>query len=134
MSGTTRKSRLRDRVIQVEVCFFSLFIVLIWLNELLDIPHHLFHAAATPVNWRESVVETLIALLLCLFLVRVTARLVSRIRYLEGFLLICSCCQRVKVGDKWTPLAEYIQEHSQAEFSHGLCPDCAAAYYSRELP
>ena len=44
---------------------------------------------------------------------------------LSGLLPICSYCKRIrKEGDRWTQLEVYLSEHSEAEFSHGVCPDC----------
>jgi phosphoserine phosphatase RsbU/P len=44
---------------------------------------------------------------------------------LEGLLPICSYCKRIRDGDgKWTSLERYIEQRSQVEFSHGICPDC----------
>ncbi|MBN2124486.1 MAG: GAF domain-containing protein [Deltaproteobacteria bacterium] len=54
----------------------------------------------------------------------------SRIKTLNGLLPICSACKRIR-DDKgyWNQIEAYIQEHSEAEFSHSLCPDCAARLY-----
>lgn len=51
---------------------------------------------------------------------------VSRIRKLEGLLRICAWCKRVQNDeDRWEQLEAYITEHSDAIFSHGICPECA---------
>lgn len=56
---------------------------------------------------------------------------VARIKILRGLIPICSSCKRVR-SDKgyWSQLEVYITEHSDAEFSHGLCPECATKHYS----
>ncbi len=52
----------------------------------------------------------------------------ARVRRLEGLLSICSYCRKVRDrGDAWRALERYVQEHSDARFSHGVCPDCRAA-------
>lgn len=44
---------------------------------------------------------------------------------LSGLLPICSYCKRIrKEEDRWQQLETYLSEHSEAEFSHGVCPDC----------
>jgi sigma-B regulation protein RsbU (phosphoserine phosphatase) len=44
---------------------------------------------------------------------------------LSGLLPICSYCKRIrKDEDRWQQLESYLSEHSEAEFSHGVCPDC----------
>ena len=52
------------------------------------------------------------------------------VRTLSGLLPICSSCKKIR-DDKgyWNILEQYISEHSDAEFSHGLCPDCAKTLY-----
>ncbi len=48
-----------------------------------------------------------------------------RIKTLNGILPICAHCKRIRdsVGD-WHLLEEYIRERSDADFSHGICPEC----------
>ena len=44
---------------------------------------------------------------------------------LEGLLSVCSYCKRMRNSDgNWGSLERYIEQHSKAEFSHGVCPDC----------
>lgn len=44
---------------------------------------------------------------------------------LEGLLSVCSYCKRMRDTDgSWGSLERYIELHSKAEFSHGVCPDC----------
>jgi hypothetical protein len=54
----------------------------------------------------------------------------STIKRLQGILPICSSCKKIRNDDGlWTQLEIYIGEHSDAEFSHGLCSDCATKLY-----
>ncbi len=54
----------------------------------------------------------------------------AKIKVLQGFLPICSSCKKVR-DDKgyWNRIEEYIRDHSEAEFSHGLCPDCEKSFF-----
>jgi len=54
----------------------------------------------------------------------------SKIRALSGMLPICSSCKKIR-NDKgyWTQIELYIRDHSEAEFSHGICPDCYKRLY-----
>jgi PAS domain-containing protein len=55
----------------------------------------------------------------------------SEIKTLRGIIPICSVCKKVRDGaGYWHQVEAYIADHSQAEFSHGLCEECASAYYS----
>jgi hypothetical protein len=49
----------------------------------------------------------------------------SKIKTLRGLVPICSACKKIR-DDKgfWYQVEEYIEKHSHAEFSHGLCPEC----------
>ena len=61
----------------------------------------------------------------------------KEIKKLRGILPICANCKKIR-DDKgyWTQVEVYISNHSETEFSHGLCPDCAVkmypAYYKKE--
>ncbi len=54
----------------------------------------------------------------------------AEVKTLSGMLPICSSCKKIR-DDKgyWNQIEGYISEHSGAEFSHGLCPDCAKKIY-----
>ncbi len=54
----------------------------------------------------------------------------SKVKRLSGLLPICASCKNIR-DDKgyWNQIESYISEHSEAEFSHGLCPDCAKKLY-----
>lgn len=50
------------------------------------------------------------------------------IKVLRGLLPICPCCKRIRDSDGgWKQLEIYLAEHSEAGFSHTLCPDCEEA-------
>jgi hypothetical protein len=54
----------------------------------------------------------------------------SQIKTLSGLIPICASCKKIR-DDKgyWNQLETFIQEHSEAEFSHGFCPDCMKNLY-----
>lgn len=58
---------------------------------------------------------------------RVTAleEALARVRRLQGLLPICAWCKKVR-NDRnyWQGVEGYIAEHSEARFTHGICPDC----------
>jgi PAS domain S-box-containing protein len=54
----------------------------------------------------------------------------SKVKTLSGMLPICSFCKRIRNdGGYWHQIEAYISEHSDAEFSHGLCPECENKNY-----
>jgi hypothetical protein len=56
---------------------------------------------------------------------KIVQEAIGRLRVLSGILSICASCKKIRDrAGKWWPLEVYIRDHSQAEFSHGLCPEC----------
>ena len=57
-------------------------------------------------------------------------RTISEVKTLRGLLPICASCKKVR-DDKgyWNQIDKYLETHSEVEFSHGLCPDCAKKLY-----
>ncbi len=54
----------------------------------------------------------------------------AEVKVLEGFLPICARCKKIRDGEgNWENLETYIDRHSEAQFSHGLCPDCVEWTY-----
>ncbi len=115
----------RRRLIACEVIAFLCVIALIWLDEVIDIPHVLLGAEPTPVNWRESLSESIIIIVVGTAIIGYTKRLLQRVKILEGLLPICASCKRIRDGnDHWHQMEAYIRDRSEVEFTHGICPDC----------
>ena len=52
------------------------------------------------------------------------------IRTLSGILPICAHCKKIRDDEGyWNRLEDYIESHSQAQLSHGVCPECARILY-----
>jgi hypothetical protein len=50
----------------------------------------------------------------------------------QEFLPICSYCKDIRDDEGyWHQIEDYIRTHSEAEFSHSICPECAEKYYSQ---
>lgn len=54
----------------------------------------------------------------------------DEVKKLSGFLPICASCKKIR-DDKgyWNQIESYIENHSEAEFSHSICPSCAKTLY-----
>lgn len=58
----------------------------------------------------------------------------ARVRVLEGIIPICMYCKKIRDdSNQWNMLEQYITDHSDALFSHGLCPDCFKKAMAEEL-
>ncbi len=55
---------------------------------------------------------------------------ISKIKKLSGLLPICASCKKIR-DDKgyWNQIESYIRDHSEADFSHSICPSCAKKLY-----
>jgi hypothetical protein len=63
------------------------------------------------------------------YLAALKARLCG-IKRLRGVLPICSACKRIRDADgSWKPVENYIRHHTEAEFSHSICPACVKKLY-----
>lgn len=51
------------------------------------------------------------------------------VHQLEGLLPICAYCKRIRgAGENWEPIERYVEARSEAQFSHGYCPECYAKH------
>lgn len=86
----------------------------------------------------NSIIRCVVLVGLAVLVLRVArqnAQLASRVKQLEGLIPICAHCKRILDEEKhWTRLETYIVEHSAAEFTHGVCPDCARLHYGLIAP
>jgi hypothetical protein len=119
-----KKKFLGQSIIICETLGFILVALTLWGDEFTDLPRRIIGKDPTPVNYPELVLETGIIILLGVLVVAVTLRLLRRIKYLEGFLLVCSYCKKINLNGKWIPLDEFIAENTELSLSHGLCPEC----------
>jgi hypothetical protein len=58
----------------------------------------------------------------------------KRLKQLQGLLPICSYCKKIR-NDRnyWEQVDAYITSHSEAQFSHGVCPDCFEIHLKPQL-
>ncbi len=59
---------------------------------------------------------------------------IAHVKRLSGLLPLCASCKKIR-DDKgyWQQVEVYIQDHSEANFSHGLCPECQLKLYPKDL-
>ena len=66
--------------------------------------------------------------------VRALEEALARVKQLQGLLPICSYCKKIRDDQNyWQQVESYIAEHSQAQFSHSICPDCYEKLVKPEL-
>jgi len=66
--------------------------------------------------------------------VRQLEEALSRVKQLQGLLPICSYCKKIR-NDRnyWQQVEGYISEHTEVQFSHGICPECYTRFVQPEL-
>lgn len=63
-------------------------------------------------------------------LVKELKKALSEVKKLSGLLPICASCKKIRDDQGyWNQIESYLRAHSEAEFSHGICPDCVEKLY-----
>jgi len=58
----------------------------------------------------------------------------SRVKQLQGLLPICCYCKKIRNDQNyWEQVESYITKHSDAQFSHGICPDCHETHLAPQI-
>ncbi|MFA5367230.1 MAG: hypothetical protein WC333_05080 [Dehalococcoidia bacterium] len=124
--------------------FFSVASAIVWVLSDRYSGHTYDHVLYLVWN---AIIRLLAFLLIGLFLSRIHIllaeerkftgdlnRALNEIKTLSELLPICAWCKRVR-DDKgyWQQLEEYVKTHTEVQFSHGLCQDCAAKMLDEEM-
>ena len=96
---------------------------------------------SVPLTVLDASINTAIRILVlggAAFLVSRTAMqtraLANRVNVLEGCLPICSFCKKIRDdNNNWQPLERFISDRSNAQFTHGCCPECGQRHYGEFL-
>lgn len=113
------KNQVQRKIIFFEVSGFVIIILTCWLTEAFD----------PPFSFQQVIIETVFILLFGYLTVNLTGKLIRRLIYLEGFLVICASCKQVKAENAWVSIEHIISSRSDLRLSHGICPDCAGRLY-----
>ena len=125
------RSKTLRLVLILQLAVLFLFLAMTICNEILDLPHLFFGDTPTSFNQRtgEIVIELAILTIILIIEIVLIKKLYQRIRILEGFLPICANCKKIRHEEKWNQIEKYIADHSLANFSHSICPDCMKKLY-----
>jgi hypothetical protein len=93
---------------------------------------HLFFMNLT--MWGSHTITTIfsafIATIISYFVLNKIRGLNLKVKTLSGLLPICSHCKKIRDDEGyWNQIEKYINDHSEADFSHGICPECFKNYY-----
>ena len=115
--------RRAHQILWIECIGFLLIIVLSWLDEIVQLPRLIFGGAELP-NWRESALESIVALLVWLFVFTRTRRVLKRFTYLEDQLRMCAWCRKLETQGEWLSLEDYLHKELGLETLDGICAGC----------
>lgn len=123
--GRVRPHGVPHRLVVGEAIGFLIIVAAIWVDELWDLPRHLFGGRPSPFRPQEAIAESGLVIILCIIVVWQSLRILRRLAYFESMVVMCAWCRRVRHDDVWMPMEAFLAQHN-ARTSHGTCPDCAA--------
>jgi hypothetical protein len=125
------KSKTLRLVLISQLTILLMFIAMTICNEIFDLPHLFFGDKPTSFEQRtgEVIIELAILTIIMVFEIVLIKKLYQRIKILEGFLPICANCKKIRHEGNWDQIEKYISDHSLANFSHSICPDCVKKLY-----
>ncbi len=122
----TLRSVVFRRTLLLEGAGFLLIVVIIWMDEILDLPRLLFGAAPTPLRLGEAWLESALTVAVATVIVSITYRAFRRIEYLESLVVMCAWCRRVRAQEEWLTVEAFLEWQHNARTTHGICEGCAA--------
>jgi hypothetical protein len=107
-------------------------IVVIWLI-IASVAQHFIFLSFLPFLWKDLLINLFgvgVFAFIGLLIQNFIHHLIEEIRSLKGIIPICANCKKIR-DDKgyWHQVELYIRSHSEADFSHSLCPDCMKKLY-----
>jgi hypothetical protein len=129
--------RLRSLIVFGELAGFLFAILVVWVDEVADLPHFLFNAPKVPARFEEALWESAFVLIICCCVIATTLWMLRRITRLESYIEMCAWCRKIKVEKRWISFESYLSEKDKLTTTHGLCEACAekqlAAIEGREM-
>lgn len=111
------------RVASYEALGFGIAVIACWVTEIFD----------PPFSPSQPAIMSALIIALGAATIYWTTRIVKRIRFLEGFLVICAGCKKVRLDREWIDVDRFLKVKSDLLLSHGMCPDCIDRFYGEEL-
>jgi len=148
-TSTDLRAVRRRAVIEVWI-IVALGVIVYFASSMFDLLEWFADYSRTHEEWELDEFATVVAYLSIALLIfsirrwreartaRVTAErrseelkeALAEVRHLKGILPICSACKRIRDDEGyWHQVEEYLQEHADTEFTHGICPECVDRLY-----
>jgi len=120
------KEQRPAKVLVYQSVGFLVIIAVCLLDELAGLSSLIFGNQSYIFHFRETILKMLLILGVWLLVAGSTRRLLSHMRYLEGFFKVCSWCRRVEHKGRWMPVEEFFRQGFDTPTSHGICQTCLA--------
>jgi len=102
----------------------------IFLNEIYDISGQFLGVPPLSNLLIKMIFDGVFVVMVGLYIVKHTQRMLRRMNSLEGILPVCSACKKIRDADnRWHDFETYISNKSDATFTHGICPECVQELY-----
>ncbi|MDB5105152.1 MAG: putative sensor protein [Fibrobacteres bacterium] len=122
--------QLLNRVFWIEAICFGLLIVFISVDDEYLLPKLITPASHWTTTTIAGLLDSFGVGMLFLLAIFIQVKYVNKIKILEGMLSVCANCKKIRDGENhWHPIEDYIQQRSNADFSHTICPDCGIKLY-----
>lgn len=113
----------RQTLIALGAVFFCV-VVLTWANEYYHLPYWLLGAPKSDPSWQEALLETSFVFIAAVASIAYVIQYERKTRYLKRFQHICAECHKVRVGNSWKDLEEFLRTSTNVVVSHAICPLC----------
>lgn len=118
------------RLIVIEAVCFAALIVFISIDDEWLIPKFLGNDFPIGHSRLAGILDTIWVAFLFILALYIQMKILAKIRLLEGMMSVCANCKRIRDSENhWSPIEEYIQKRSHADFTHTICPDCGVKLY-----
>ncbi|MBW8887312.1 MAG: hypothetical protein JF616_06070 [Fibrobacteres bacterium] len=118
------------RLIVIEAICFAALIVFISIDDEWLIPKFIGKDFPIGNSRLAGLLDTIWVACLFILALYIQMKILHKIRLLEGMMSVCASCKKIRDGENhWSPIEEYIQKRSHADFTHTICPDCGVKLY-----
>jgi hypothetical protein len=122
-SGHRRRNDGLSRVAFWQLMVFTMLLLVIWVNEIVDLSALWFGTPPRPADVFRGCVLSVATILAAIVGVGLTYEQQKRI--ISGLLTVCAQCRKIRIEQQaWEHLDDYVAAHSLVVFTHGLCPEC----------
>jgi hypothetical protein len=119
-----KKNLQLTKVVLCQNLGFLCILVIVYLNDLLQLPALIFSDHPFAFFYRRSTLDILLVLAVWFLVSTSTHRMLNRMRYLEKFMRVCAWCRRINFKGEWMPLEQFMQQGFDTPTTHGICTDC----------